>query len=328
MNNDNINNIPHDDLAPDFSGAWFMKTGKGSLSAGDIKKDIENRLSVEMPDNSFFVTVPAAVWVADASLRPTPKRLFDDLCFEGEFCILYSDTNLGKSCLAVQVADSITRGRLIDGFALEADPQPVLYFDFELSDKQFQLRYCDDANTNFLFDGKFLRAELNPNAALPEGFTLIDDFIISSIEKEIVKTGARILIVDNITYLRSETEKAKDALPLMKMLKDLKKKYGLSIMALAHTPKRDMTKPITKNDLAGSKMLINFCDSAFAIGESNRDPALRYIKQMKQRNCGHRYDADNVIEVEIKKEGSFLGFTLIGYGRERPHLYAQMPKGS
>ena len=56
------------------------------------------------------------------------------------------------------------------------------------------------------------------------------------------------MIIDNLTYLKNETEKAKDALPLMKHLKALKRKYGLSILALAHTPKRDATKQLSRND--------------------------------------------------------------------------------
>ena len=35
-------------------------------------------------------------------------------------------------------------------------------------------------------------------------------------------SGAKVLIIDNITYLKTETENAKNALPLMKQLKDLK----------------------------------------------------------------------------------------------------------
>ena len=31
-------------------------------------------------------------------------------------------------------------------------------------------------------------------------------------------------------------------------------------------------------------MLINFCDSSFAIGESHHDPGVRYLKQIKARN--------------------------------------------
>ena len=52
----------------------------------------------------------------------------------------------------------------------------------------------------------------------------------------------KIVIIDNITYLRHENERAKDALPLMKHLKRLKSKYNLSLLVLAHTPKRDSTK--------------------------------------------------------------------------------------
>jgi hypothetical protein len=43
-------------------------------------------------------------------------------------------------------------------------------------------------------------------------------------------------------------------------------------------------RPLSANDLQGSKMLINFCDSAFAIGKSSNDKDLRYLKQIKQRS--------------------------------------------
>lgn len=106
----------------------------------------------------------------------------------------------------------------------------------------------------------------------------------------------------------------------MKHLKALKNKYGLSILILAHTPKRDATRPITRNDLQGSKMLINFCDSAFAIGESANDSSLRYIKQIKARNTEVIYDSDNVIIAQIVKPGNFLCFECTGHGTEWEHL--------
>ena len=108
----------------------------------------------------------------------------------------------------------------------------------------------------------------------------------------------------------------------MKHLKALKKKYNLSILALAHTPKRDMTKPITKNDLQGSKMLMNFCDSSFAIGESNTDKNIRYIKQIKQRNTEHIYDSNNVIICHIEKPSNILLFGFLNFGKEEDHLKA------
>jgi len=106
----------------------------------------------------------------------------------------------------------------------------------------------------------------------------------------------------------------------MKYLKLLKSKYSLSILALAHTPKRDLSKPITRNDLQGSKMLMNFCDSSFAIGESNLDKNIRYIKQIKNRATEKIYDQDNICICEVEKPDNFLGFRMLRFGREKDHL--------
>jgi len=92
------------------------------------------------------------------------------------------------------------------------------------------------------------------------------------------------------------------------------------MLILAHTPKRDFTKPISRNDLKGSKELINFCDSCFAIGESHRENGLRYLKQIKARNTEIIYDSDNVIEMVVEKDYNFLHLKFIGYGSESDHL--------
>jgi predicted ATP-dependent serine protease len=220
---------------------------------------------------------------------------------------LFADTNVGKSILAVQIANLI------------AGLQPVLYFDFELSDKQFEARYSKEYTDHYQFSNHFYRAEIDPDGDF-EGFDSFEDYLIHFLEKTIVKAGIKILIIDNITYLKNETEKAKYALPLMKQLKALKKKYGLSILVLAHTPKRDLSKPITQNDLQGSKMLINFCDSAFAIGASQVDSNIRYLKQIKQRNTEQLYGADNVMVFQIVKPSNYLFMEFIGYNSEREHL--------
>ena len=91
-------------------------------------------------------------------------------------------------------------------------------------------------------------------------------------------------------------------------------------MALAHTPKRDLSKPITRNDLQGSKMLINFCDSAFAIGECHSDKSLRYIKQIKARNTEIVFDTENVCVFEIQKLFNFLQFNFLCTKREQELL--------
>ena len=109
-------------------------------------------------------------------------------------------------------------------------------------------------------------------------------------------------------------------MPLMKALIRLKKKYHLSILALAHTPKRDLSRPLTVNDLQGSKMLSNFADSIFAIGESAKDKNLRYLKQIKARNTEEIYHAEYVATCQITKPDNFLMFEFLNFGNEREHL--------
>ena len=295
---------------------------KYGIGVEDIKTEAEQLLkqgNEAKESKGLFTVKTASRWIEQAKTRPIPQMLFGEFWFEGELCILFADTNLGKSILAVQIGNSISKGEQIRGFKLETPKQPILYFDFELSDKQFENRYSIKFEQHYSFDSNFIRVEINPDATIPESQTF-EDYLNHSLERSIVETGAKVLIIDNLTYLKNETEKAKDALPLMKHLKALKNKYGLSILALAHTPKRDLSKPITRNDLQGSKMLINFCDSSFSIGESHSDKNLRYLKQIKQRNTEQIYDAENVCVCQIDKPLNFLLFEFVNFGKELQHL--------
>jgi RecA-family ATPase len=284
-----------------------------------IEKSFEENKTNSQNEIGLFKVQTANDWIEQAKARPIPKMLFSEFWHEGEVSILFADTNLGKSILAVQIADSISQGNPIPGFKLEAQTQKVLYFDFELTDKQFQNRYSIEYENPYHFNNNLFRVEINSDSDIPEGMSF-EDYLNKSIENAIVETGAKCLVIDNLTYLSAETEKAKNALPLMKQLKVLKSKYNLSLLILAHTPKRDLSKPITRNDLQGSKMLINFCDSCFSIGESSTDKSIRYLKMIKARNTEIIYDSENVIECSICKPGNFLKFEMLNFGKETMHL--------
>lgn len=304
---------------PTMNNNYNRKT----VNVSKLIKDTNNFLKDmdrKNPKKGLFVVKKSYEWIEEAMQTPTPTMLFSELWHQGEVCILFADTNTGKSILAVQIADSISRGEAVEGFKLEAKAQPVVYFDFELYAKQYEARYSANYEHHYVWHPNLIRAELHPDMELPHGCDTFEDCLNMSLERVIEETDARVLVIDNLTYLRQETERAKDALPLMKELKALKNRYGLSILALAHTPKRDASKPITRNDLQGSKMLINFCDSSFCIGESHKDKAMRYIKQIKARNTEVLYGADNVLLCRIEKPHNFLRFTLIGTGSEAEHL--------
>jgi hypothetical protein len=282
------------------------------------------------PSRNLFFVKTGNRWLEAAKNRADARMLFGEFWFEGELCILFADTNVGKSILAVQIGDLISRGEVTGErpheLGTECGPKRVVYFDFELTDKQFEARLSvqdggSGARTrHHQFSDNFLRAEIDPSVGDLNGFKTFEDFLNHSLDRTIVEQRADVLIIDNLTYLRDETENARNALPLMKYLKELKTRHNISILALAHTPKRDSSKPLGRNDLQGSKMIINFCDSSFAIGESQKEPNLRYLKQIKSRNTGIIYHSENVLLARIDRVGSLLQFVFDGTGSEYKHL--------
>jgi len=258
-------------------------------------------------------------WMELARRQPEAKMLLGELWHQGELCMLFADTNIGKSVLAVQIGESIARGQSIASFTCQAPPGRVLYIDFELTQSQFGLRYSQ-GDQDHQFSDNFFRAQYN---YLPDPPTNVDEneLLIAAIEYKINRVKATVLIIDNITCLRGGTENSAVALSLMKSLKALKTEHNLSILVLAHTPKRrNPTQPISADDLHGSKLLVNFADSAFALGKSTAGTDLCYLKQIKQRNTGQRYGAGNVCLCRIQKPGAFLHFEFDGYSAEYPHL--------
>lgn len=252
-----------------------------------------------------FIIKRAGKWLRDGAKLPESKMLFDHFWLEGELCILFADTNSGKSVLAVQIGDSISKGEPIAPLQMIAVPCGVLYIDYELSDKQFQQRYCTKNNYNYKFSNKFCRAVTNPQANKMYKFSSYQEYLENEIENSLLIAKAKVLIIDNITCLNYDAHHATGALNLVRSLQAIKAKYNISILVLAHTPKRNPVKPITQNDLQGSKMLINFVDSAFAIGESQTQPGTRYLKQIKQRSTKQHYGPENICLGKIEKVRQF-----------------------
>src|SRR5690606_39369172 len=95
----------------------------------------------------------------------------------------------------------------------------VAYFDYDLINKQFEKRYSNNYEDHYKFPDILVRSEIDPEAETPKEFKDFEEYICHSFEEVITKYGAKVLIIDNITYLKSDNERAKDALVLMKHLK-------------------------------------------------------------------------------------------------------------
>jgi hypothetical protein len=142
-------------------------------------------------------------------------------------------------------------------------------------------------------------------------------YFIQSVRQLLEQTGAKVLYIDNLTKLSAgSTDSAKDTIPVLNALNALQAEYGLTIIAIEHNKKVDSSRPIALNDLQGSKMKANLCDTILSIGRSSTDRNIRYLKQVKVRDGEHQFDTDNVITYELSRSNGFLSFSFIGYTGE------------
>ncbi len=256
------------------------------------------------PDNNLFVIKKANDWLIEAKDLPPPSPLYDQLWFEGETAFLFGGTGTGKSLYAVQMGKEI------------AKEQPVLFFDFELSLIQFAKRYFNhDWTCHENFPENFYRVEFKRN------ITYSQDQLITEIHRAAIEYNSKVLIIDNLTWILAASEKTIDAGNLMKEIASLKRDNDYSILIIAHTPKRDETRPINVNDMAGSMVLTNFIDTSFCISKSFKDSYMRYIKQVKVRSSDmvYGYDSVKVLQLSANNDG-FLNFEDVGTERENEHL--------
>jgi DNA-binding CsgD family transcriptional regulator len=275
----------------------------------------------------YFPTYSNSRWMELGGRAPAAKMLFGEFWYQQEICFLFANTNTGKSILAVQIGEAIARGTKTGRFPCQAPPAKVLYVDFELSNLQFHRRY-NILGKDYDFHDNFLRAQFNPMGSPdPDDHRgqnhPLDELILAGLEYRIQTLKISVLIIDNISCLSDGTGNAAGALRIMSRLNTLRAEYKLSILILAHTPKRHRaTQPLLDNDLQGSKLLMNFADSAFSIGVSNTDNNLRYLKQIKQRNTHQVYGGDNVCLCRIGTHGNFLQLLFEGYSDEASLLPA------
>lgn len=281
------------------------------------------RYADELSLDEIFVAKKASEWITAARGTPVPKMLFGEFWIEGELAVLAAGSDAGKSVLAVQIAESIARGNVIAPMNMTAKPQKILYLDLKLSSKQFEMRYAaehDDEEGEFLkrphkFAANFHRVEIDLHAKLPDGFRTVDQVLPHLIERLVAKYKARVVIIDNISYLQRSVYGYREIHSVMKELNSLKKRLGISILALARTSNG------WGSQTAGGALFSRFADSVFTIGHSKLDPATRYIRHLTAHSTDKIYDASHVASFRMTRlNGNFLGFVHEAFSPENAHL--------
>jgi KaiC/GvpD/RAD55 family RecA-like ATPase len=278
---------------------------KYGIGVEEIKTEKEQLSKQFKPINLFSELQTVNKALRDANQMPDPEFLYPVLVIENEFTILFADTGIGKTIFATQIGNHIA-----------SNGRNVLLLDLELSKKQFEKRYKDASGSLYIFSNNFYRIDFERLTEAPKEISYLD-FFIQSLSKRIDESGIEVVILDNLTKLSAgSTDNAKDTIPILEALNKLKFEKQLTILALEHNKKVSANRPIELNDLQGSKMKSNLCDSVFTIGRHSIDKHLRYVKQVKVRSAELIYDTDNVLKCEITNNNGYLHFETIGYGSE------------
>ena len=294
-------------------GVTLSKNKKLEETKANKEKKSNKNKKLQKPKRSLLKAEPINEGLKKSYDKPNPRKLFGQLWWEKELVICFASTNVGKTLLAMQIAESLATGAQV--FKDDDNPCPneteamkVLYVDAELTYKQIENRYKNYATKeNYELSSNIIRAEINRDFLWQKGDNM-EELIKEDIKNLIEEHKPKALIVDNLKMLRKGTEKSHEALPMMFELNNLKGKYNISILVLGHTPKIDVLSPIQINHLSGSSDIANASDGIFAIAKTKEDNATRYIKELKQRNVQFKFGSGNVLLCTIDQPKSFTGF--------------------
>ena len=242
-----------------------------------------------------------------------PVDLWHGLWYQGEMACLFGEPNVGKTILAMQIANELSKRGL-----------KTLYFDFENAAHQFKARYSTEKYDDRSGDASFIVKPLNPNYSTAP---LDSRSILDYIKKDFITERAPVIIIDDITHLIGSGDQA-DVRHVLNTLRSWTQHFLVSILVLAHSKRRRPSSLTTIESLAGSFEYSYAFDSIFSLTRANRYNAenkgiTHYIKHHKNRMGPVYYNELNVITAQFGRDESngFLQFNeLYTGGNERQLL--------
>ncbi len=257
-----------------------------------------------------FEILPASEWI-DEDEDHEPKMLCGQLWLEGEMSVLFGEVSCGKSLLAVQIGESIASGKAIKPFEMTAEAQKVLLLDLGGSKAQFARRYTSEADG----DNPARKYGFSPNltrVSLKNSVQIAPAKLAPIIEK----SGAKVLIIDNLAFLQKYSL-PRETVVVMRELRRLQKRYGLSILVLMNTTRAIYRRGIIAADIPCASVVTSFVDNVFAVGRSGSQSGVRYLKHIKSGTDDTVYGAAHLPFFSVMRiGGNFPSFQHTGYGSE------------
>lgn len=264
---------------------------------------------------------------------PDVKQLAGPVLWENTVSIFFSQAGVGKSILAMQIADTIARGDRDFFLPCEAEPQKVALFDFELSEQILKSRYVDkETGERWEASSNIYRYDQDDYLEFYEERRHDDrESGVMAFVNYVIRHGKfKVAIIDNITWMISRGQhlsKSEDAGAMIHDLNLLAKSNACSILAITHTPKppnRLKQYPLSLYDMSGASDLQNFVPGVAALGRVPGKNSEVYLKLLKTRYepKEDQIQYSTVMRLVKKNYGPMTGFDSLGLDEEENVLMA------
>lgn len=295
---------------PNLVKTFFGKNNEEleMMNASHKKVKIKAKKAEDSPTETLLSVVPFSKVIETGLKKGKVNNLYGEWVVENEVTVVAGDTNAGKSTLTYQIGMDIASGCNTLGFSStpNTDTGAVIYVETEMNSRQLSKRYGNiEISTNMLFvDAVGMELE-----QMVEQITKI-------VEEKYRKKKSTIIIIDSITIAANGSITAKVAKKLMNRLKALCELFYATVVILVHTRKRDKSKPVEMQDLAGSAKLTDMADNVLAVAKCGSAGNEVYVKLLKTRSNAY----PSTVRLYELSDAKYLHFDFIQECKEQDLL--------
>lgn len=188
--------------------------------------------------------------------------------------MLFGHHGVGKSLLAVRLAEALARGRPIPGLAMPTTRRNVLYVDLVLSDDQFAWRYSREGRKGH----QLYRFSANLYRDHPDDGEDLIEWLRGVVEREKVK----VVVIDDLSMVSRTDGGTRETLKLVRELRRMSRRMGISVLVLADSQPFVHLCEDDERELRRRRILCAYADSVFALSALRGSPLYHLVQTRSQ----------------------------------------------
>ncbi len=236
-----------------------------------------------------------------AKKKPKRKQILGTYIMERSLTLIQSKPKVGKSSLAVQICIAVAKGESLFGLTNNTNAMKVLYIDLENGEEVLRDRYENliDENLSNLYYLTY------------EDFGERDFSVSTFYEEMIEQHNAKFVVVDNLGLTTNNSlQDPINAKNLIKMFKDLKSKYNLTLILVGHINKgfQNGKQRTSQEQTQGSSVINERIENLISLVAFDEDDSKKvYLKQEFNRH----YETNDKVLILNKSYDNYLKFDFV-----------------